>query len=57
MSSSHNQRISNGIDRLVARLLGEIPEEDASSAEERKNNAGDFVRDFLEERQALSSVL
>ena len=59
MSSSRNQRISNGIDSLITRLLAEIPDEDISSADERENNAGDFVRGFLEERQAqqMSSSL
>jgi hypothetical protein len=45
--SSRNQRISNGIDSLVRRLLVEIPGEDAASAEEREQNAIEFVREVL----------
>jgi gamma-tubulin complex component 3 len=46
--SSRSQRVSNGIDSLVRRLLVEIPGEDAASAEERELNAVDFVREVLE---------
>jgi gamma-tubulin complex component 3 len=46
--SSRNQRVSNGINSLVRRLLVDIPGEDAASAEERENNAVDFVREVLE---------
>jgi hypothetical protein len=45
--SSRNQRVSNGIDSLVRRLLVEIPGEDAASAEEREQNAIEFVREVL----------
>jgi hypothetical protein len=45
--SSRNQRVSNGIDRLVRRLLVEIPGEDPASAEEREQNAIEFVREVL----------
>ncbi len=45
--SSRSQRVSNGIDSLVRRLLVEIPGEDPASAEERELNAADFVREFL----------
>lgn len=45
--SSRNQRVSNGIDKLVRRLLVEIPGEDPADAEERENNAIDFVREVL----------
>ena len=46
--SSRSQRISNGIDSLVRRLLVDIPGEDAAAAEERELNAVDFVREVLE---------
>ena len=46
--SSRSQRVSNGIDSLVRRLLVEIPGEDAASAEDRELNAVDFVREVLE---------
>ena len=45
--SSRSQRVSSGIDSLVRRLLVEIPGEDPASAEEREQNAVDFVREFL----------
>lgn len=46
--SSRNQRVSNGINSLVRRLLVEIPGEDPASAEERENNAVDFVTEVLQ---------
>ena len=55
--SSRNPRISNGIDRLVRRLLVEIPGEDTASAEERELNAIDFVREVLERYIALSPLV
>lgn len=45
--SSRSHRVSSGIDSLVRRLLVEIPGEDPASAEEREQNAVDFVREFL----------
>jgi gamma-tubulin complex component 3 len=45
--SSRSQRVSNGIDSLVRRLLVEIPGEDPASLEERESNAVDFVREVL----------
>lgn len=48
MSSSRNQRVSNGIDSLVRRLFVEIPGEDPASQEDRLLNARDFVREVLE---------
>lgn len=47
MMSSRSQRVNNGIDSLVRRLLVEIPGEDAASAEERELNAVEFVREVL----------
>lgn len=46
--SSRNQRVSNGINSLVRRLLVEIPGDDPASAEERENNAVDFVTEVLQ---------
>ncbi|KAL2073327.1 hypothetical protein VTL71DRAFT_10651 [Oculimacula yallundae] len=46
--SSRNQRVSSGINSLVRRLLVEIPGEDPASAEERENNAVDFVTEVLQ---------
>jgi gamma-tubulin complex component 3 len=46
--SSRSQRVSSGINSLVRRLLVEIPGEDPVEAEEREQNARDFVRVFLE---------
>jgi gamma-tubulin complex component 3 len=46
--SSRSHRISDGIDRLVQRLLVNIPGEDAASAEERESNAIDFVTEVLQ---------
>lgn len=46
--SSRNQRVSNGINSLVRRLLVEIPSEDPASTEERENNAVDFVTEVLQ---------
>ena len=54
--SSRSQRVSNGIDSLVRRLLVEIPGEDAASAEERELNAVDFVREVLERYIALGHI-
>jgi hypothetical protein len=45
--SSRGQRVSNGIDSLVRRLLIEIPDEDPVVTEERESNAIDFVREVL----------
>lgn len=45
--SSRNQRVSNGINSLVRRLLVDIPGEDADSANEREQNAIEFVTEFL----------
>jgi gamma-tubulin complex component 3 len=55
--SSRSQRVSNGIDSLVRRLLVEIPSEDAAEAEERELNAVDFVREVLERYIALRLIL
>ena len=46
--SARSQRINTGIESLVRRLLVEIPGEDPAAAEERENNAVDFVKEFLE---------
>lgn len=46
--SSRNQRVNNGINSLVRRLLVEIPGEDPAAAEERENNALDLVKEILE---------
>lgn len=46
--SSRSQRVNNGINSLVRRLLVEIPGEDPAETEERENSAGDFVREVLE---------
>lgn len=46
--SSRNQRVNSGINRLVRRLLPEIPGEDAQDVEERENDAVDFVKSLLE---------
>jgi gamma-tubulin complex component 3 len=51
--SSRQQRIKNGIDSLVRRLLVDIPGEDTTSAEEREQNAVDFVREILERYSTL----
>ena len=53
--SSRSQRISNGIDSLVRRLLVEIPGEDPIAADERELNAVDFVREVLERYIDLDS--
>jgi gamma-tubulin complex component 3 len=45
--SSRNQRVSNGINSLVRRLLVEVPGEDPASADEREQNAIDFVTEVL----------
>jgi len=45
--SSRSQRVNSGINSLVRRLLVEIPGEDPASAEERENNAIDFVKEIL----------
>jgi gamma-tubulin complex component 3 len=47
MSSRNNLRVSDGINRLVRRLLVEIPGEGAAAADEREQNAIDFVREVL----------
>ena len=46
--SSRSQRVSNGIDSLVRRLLVNIPGEDPATTEERELNAVEFVREVLE---------
>lgn len=46
--SSRSQRVNNGINSLVRRLIVEIPGEDPASAEERENSALDLVREILE---------
>lgn len=45
--SSRNQRLSTGVNSLVRRLLVNIPGEDPASANEREQNAIDFVREVL----------
>jgi len=45
--SLRNQRVSVGIDKLVQQLLVKVPGEDPADAEERENNAIDFVREVL----------
>jgi gamma-tubulin complex component 3 len=45
--SSRNPRISTGINSLVQQLLVKIPGEDPASADEREQNAIDFVREVL----------
>lgn len=47
--SLRNQRVSIGIDKLVQQLLVKIPNEDPDEAEERENNAIEFVREVLGE--------
>ncbi|TAQ89413.1 hypothetical protein B7494_g2292 [Chlorociboria aeruginascens] len=51
--SSRNQRVSSGIDSLVRRLHVEVRGEDATSAQERKDNAVDFVREVLGRSPAI----
>jgi gamma-tubulin complex component 3 len=46
--SSRAQRVNNGINSLVRRLLVEIPGEDPADGEEREENAIHFVTEFLE---------
>lgn len=46
--SSKQQRINDGIERLVGRLLVEIPNEDADEAVEREANAIEFVTEYLD---------
>jgi gamma-tubulin complex component 3 len=45
--SSRIQRVNNGINSLVRRLLVEIPGEDPADGEEREENAIHFVTEFL----------
>lgn len=45
--SSRSRRVGDGIDRLVRRLLVDIPGEDPVAADEREQNAIDFVREVL----------
>lgn len=45
--SSRNNRVSDGIDRLVRRLLVKIPGEDPAATDEREQNAIDFVTEVL----------
>lgn len=45
--SLRNQRVSTGIEKLVQQLLVKIPDEDPAEAEERENNAIEFVREVL----------
>jgi hypothetical protein len=54
--SSRNQRVSNGISSLVRRLLVEIPGEDAAAADEREQNAIDFVREVLGRYESSKSI-
>jgi hypothetical protein len=51
--SSRSNRINNGIEGLVRRLLVEIPGEDAASADEREQAAIDFVKEVLERYMKL----
>ncbi|KAK6584088.1 hypothetical protein PZA11_003818 [Diplocarpon coronariae] len=51
--SSRSQRVSNGINSLVRRFLVEIPDENIASAEERKNNAVEFVAEILQRGPAV----
>jgi len=55
--SSRHQHVSNGINRLVRRLLVDIPGQDPASADEREQNAVDFVTEVLAryEKQAQIS--
>lgn len=46
--SSRSQRISDGIDSLVHKLLQPIPGEDPASADERETNAIEFVTEVLQ---------
>ncbi|RKF75650.1 Spindle pole body component alp6 [Golovinomyces cichoracearum] len=46
--SSKNQRITNGINSLVGKLLTEIPPKDDISEKERLFNAKNYVSEFLE---------
>lgn len=52
--SSRNQRVNKGIASLVERLHVDIPGEDQESAEERQNNAIDFVTELLQRYTVLS---
>lgn len=45
--SLRSQRVNVGIDKLVQQLLVKIPNEDPDEAEERENNAVEFVREVL----------
>ncbi|KUJ15723.1 uncharacterized protein LY89DRAFT_647645 [Mollisia scopiformis] len=54
--SSRSQRVNNGINSLVRRLMVEIPGEDPAAAEERENDALDFVRESLENSTAPAVV-
>lgn len=45
--SSRTQRVNDGINRLVRRLLVEIPGEDPALTDEREQNAVDFVTEVL----------
>jgi len=54
--SSRNQRVNKGIASLVERLLVNIPGEDPESADERHNDAIDFVTELLQ-RYAVCSLI
>ncbi|TVY62759.1 Spindle pole body component alp6 [Lachnellula suecica] len=55
--SSQSQRVNKGITSLVHRLLGDIPGEDPAAAEERENNAVEFVREVLEKYTVLTAAV
>ena len=55
--SSQNQRVNEGISRLVRRLLGDISGEDPAAAEERENNAVEFVREVLEKYSTFQTAI
>ncbi|CAD6500632.1 BgTH12-06341 [Blumeria graminis f. sp. triticale] len=54
--SSRNQRVSNGINSLVGKLLADIPKVDEASTDEKVNEAIDFVWEFLENSQSPTVV-
>ncbi|KAL3424387.1 Spc97/Spc98 family protein [Phlyctema vagabunda] len=54
--SSRNQRVSNGINRLVQCLLPEVPGEHPESVRERQNDAVDFVKGILESSKGPAVV-
>ncbi|KAA8569355.1 hypothetical protein EYC84_001005 [Monilinia fructicola] len=54
--STRSARISTAIDSLVRRFQVDIPGEDPADAEERENNAADFVREILKSSKTPAVV-